>query len=194
LRRKYEEGEADVILGRLHPELRPVLLMAKILENHRLTMRVIGFFAFRMPGQGTLLMRLSQLGLPILEWFRLRLFWRYLLDLLMAYWYWRGVAQEIQSVNEVKTFLAETAPPQANLDIELDLAEGLGAAERMLDQVRPDSATFRYGPHLVGWLPPQPGVERLCGAHLRRILALDLLNALYRALLLAGGEAISGSN
>jgi GT2 family glycosyltransferase len=193
LRRKFEEGEADVVLGRLHPELRPSLLMATLLEDFPLPVQMIGFLAFRLPVVGTPLMHLVQLGLPVLEWFRLRPFWRYTLDGLMAYWYWRGVARHFKSLGEVQGFLVEPGPPRQAPDIDLDLAQGLTAAEQLLDRERPASAAVRYGRHLVGWIPALPGAERLRGAHLRRILAVDLLPAFRRALAQAGIKAIFGS-
>jgi hypothetical protein len=64
----------------------------------------------------------------------------------------------------------------------------LEAAERRLDQERPDGAQIRLGPRTVGRIPPQPGAERLRGVHLRHILATDLAWPLLVAL--AGNDIL----
>jgi hypothetical protein len=166
--------------------------MNKMLQFPGLYNDLISGLAFHVPLLSDLLAKIFATGLGILEWLRLRWFWRRLLDVLMAYWYWRGVAKEMRSLAEVKRFLGGPALPQSGPEIDLDLSIGLEAAERLLDQARPASVAIRYGPHLVGWIPAKPGAERLRGVHLRRILAVDLLPAFRRVLVQAGGDAILG--
>jgi hypothetical protein len=71
------------------------------------------------------------------------------------------------------------------LEIELDLQAGLEAAEQMLDEVRPLSVRICYGQHPVGYIPLQPGYERLRGIHLKPILATTLAVPLLQALALS---------
>ena len=193
LSRKFQEGKADVILGRLHPELRSTLLMYKLIQFPGLYNNLLGTLAFHLAFLGDVMAKMLYVGLGVLEWLRLRWFWRRLLDGLMAYWYWRGVARHLRSLDEVKRYLEEPGPPQTGPDIDLDLAEGLEAAEQLLDRARPTCAAIHYGPHLVGWIPPRPGAECLRGVHLRRILAVELLPALRRALIQAGAADVFGS-
>lgn len=188
LHRKYQEGQADVQLGYLHPELRSTLLLARLHSHSLLPTRIMRIFAFWWPSAGDALVRFFQAGLWLLEWTRMRGLWRRIMFGLLAYWYWRGVTQELKSPQAVAEFL-ETEPNQANVDeeaeIELDLCLGLEAAERLLDDARPASVVVRYGSQIVGHIDPQPGAERLRGVHLRRILATSLFVRLLKAIALA---------
>lgn len=71
-------------------------------------------------------------------------------------------------------------------EIEIDLREGWEAAERMIDEKRPDGIHFRYGEMVVGYVPPQLGMEPLRGVHLRSILANTMSDKLLVAIALNG--------
>lgn len=188
LRRKYQEGQADVLLGSRHPELRRMLPLARFRVPHSSLSRILYILAFEWPGGGDLLaVRLRHL-LDLLERARLRGRWRRLLDDLLGYWYWRGVAVELGSRRALAGFIeGGPSPVDAGGDeLEIDLRRGLEAAERQLDEARPSGVHIRYGRQSVGRIPPQSGVEGLRGVHLRPILATDLAMPLLKALALEG--------
>ncbi|MDD3474191.1 MAG: hypothetical protein PHS86_15530, partial [Syntrophaceae bacterium] len=128
--------------------------------------------------------------LNLLERVRLRQHWRRLLHQLLDYWYWRGVAEKVQDKKKLHDLLKESkAKSTVHISkIEIDLQQGLEVAERMLDEMRPHSAIFRFGDHPVGKIPYEPGAERLRATHLRPFLATtlswQLLTAMQRQLLL----------
>lgn len=175
LQRKFQEGKADMQLGEKFPELKPVLLLARLMERCSLLDRILLFLIFRMPVVGDFLAAGLRQGLDVLEWMRIRSYWRSWLDRLLGYWYLRGVSEatSIQYTwsNFSKTALdASSSPPET----ELDLKQGFEAAEQHLDRQRPTSVRLRYGQHIVGDILAQPGAERLRGVHLRSALAGNL--------------------
>ncbi len=186
LHRKFEEGTADVALGRCYPELRPSFLMARLYRYARLPSRVMSIVAFHFPWAGDLLMQLIQASLPLWEGLRLRGIWRRVVDGLLAYWYWRGVGEELPSQRALATYLAVTAVPETCREIELDLALGLSSAEKRLNAERPDAVVLRYNEQIIGTLPYQPGAEQWHGGHLRPYLIKQLSAATLKAFALAG--------
>jgi GT2 family glycosyltransferase len=189
LYRKYQEGQADVQLGRRYPELRPTLMMTQLYRYSLLPSRIMRFFALNWPFAGDLLLWTIQSSLRLWEGLRLRGTWQRIVDGLLGYWYWRGVAQELKSSRAVEDFLEVRSNPSGedqDFDIELDLSLGIDVAERELNEKRPASAFLRYGTQPIGCIRPQPGAECLKGAHLRWLLANRWSIQLLRAMALAG--------
>jgi GT2 family glycosyltransferase len=191
LQRKYQEGQADVMIGRRYPELRPSMPLAHSWESRSSLSRKLRALAFAWPEGGDRLTASLRPPLDLLEWMRLRSHWRRLLHALLDYWYWRGVAEELGTRRELASFLQYglVRADESVQEIELDLRESLEAAEQRLDEERPASARIRYGQWPVGRIPSQAGAERLRGAHLRPILATDLAWPLLSALVL---ESVTG--
>jgi len=180
LERARAEGQADVALGARHPELRPVLEATSARTGGALLQRL----ALRMPAVGGLVARALRGILGVLERARLRRRWRRLYGTVRGYWYWRGVGDALQAQRALPAAEPHGGPEVA---LEIDLSDGLAAAERRLDGARPAAARLRYGAYPIGQIPHVPGAERLGGIHLRRILALDLAAPFLTALAL--GEA-----
>jgi GT2 family glycosyltransferase len=181
LRRKYDEGRADVALGRHHPELRRVLFMARALQSPIGLEHHFRRLAF-VPSTGDRVAAIGVRTLAALEAARLRGRWHRLLFALLGYWYWRGVQHELGSRRAVRAFLDGAPPPEAP-SLDLDLALGIAHGEALLDRVRPRAARLLVDGRLVGRIPDEPGAERLRGCHLRRALAWDLARPLREALL-----------
>lgn len=186
LRRKYQEGIADVALGRCYPELIPTLLMVKLKRYSLLASRILQVFAFRWPAAGDCIVAFFQRSLAILEKAKVRKVWRRVLYGLLGYWYWRGVAVELRTGKDLELFLA-TDPGIVRQEIfELDLQSGLEEAERLLDLHAPSGVSLRYGEHDIGVIPAVPWAEPLRGAHLRNMLATRLAAPMLKALALEG--------
>jgi GT2 family glycosyltransferase len=186
IRRKYHEAIADIMLGRRYPELRPTLVMARLSTVRSRSHRLMRACAFRCTPVGDLLANGSRYMLRLLAWVHLRRRWRRLLDRLMMYWYWRGIATELGTERAVAAFLEEhqTFAHEAEVEVEIDLLDGLSIAEQILDEKRPESAYIRYGEWPVCYFPSTPGAEPLCGRHLRPLLAKNLTWPLFRAFIL----------
>jgi glycosyltransferase involved in cell wall biosynthesis len=184
--RKDQEGKADVRLGHCHPELRPVLPLARFKTPLSFPERLLCALAFRCPAAGNLLVNLCRLGLRLFEKARLRSHWRRLLHGLRSYFYWRGVAEELGTEEGLDEFLqSESFCRGGNTsEIQIDLREGLEAAEMRLDEERPDALHLRYGQQFVGRILPQPGSEAFRGNHLRAILATEFAGSLIKAIAL----------
>jgi glycosyltransferase involved in cell wall biosynthesis len=183
LRRKYEEGRADVAIGRRYPELRATLPLARFRKPLSSWNRRMRTLAFAWPAGSERVMDGLKRALDLLEWARSRRRWHRLVDELLDYWYWRGVAAELGSQQSLLRFLQDVPTDIGTYnEIELDLSIGLEAAEREIDEKRPDGIWIRYGQQPIGHIPPKPGAERLRGAHLRPVLATQLAWPLLMAL------------
>lgn len=174
LRRKFQEGQADVQIGQLHPSIRSMLPLAYLGITTSRRARLLRQLAFKRPAWGDFLAARYRRTLD--RWEALGRYWPWRTTLydLLDYWYWRSVALSLPTRQALATFVGQATAPEAPPGLELDLSAGLPALERQLDQARPASLRLRYGPHFVGEIPHYPGHERIRGVHLRRFLASDL--------------------
>lgn len=188
LERKYQEGRSDVLLGLRHPELRPVLPLARFNAHFSSLSRLLYNLAFRWKAAEKAIAICLRYLLNLLEMLRLRRLWRAILDNLLGDSYWRGVAKELKTQQSLADFIqgSLSCTNKKDLEIKIDLHEGLELAEQQLDNKRPSSVCIYYGQQLVGQIPSQPGVEHLRGIHLRPILATELAKPMLRALALEG--------
>lgn len=172
LRRAKQEGHVNVVIGRLHPEVRAELFSA-FEEAREPYFRGVRYLVFRRRWLGRALAWLIVRMLPVLEAAKMRRRWRKAVGAAHGYWYWRGVAEELGSEAALTAYLNEVSelqiPPQEAL--EVDLVDGLEAAEGRLDEERPASVCVRFGDVELGRIEPLTLGEPLRGAHLRPILA-----------------------
>jgi hypothetical protein len=95
---------------------------------------------------------------------------------------------ELKTRSNISSFIQE-GPVRADLggyEIEIDLQQGLEAAEQKIDVERPAGIYLYYGKLTIGHILPEVGAEPLRGVHLRRILALHLAEPLARAIAVNG--------
>lgn len=178
-RRAYQEGRADVLIGRRHPDLRHDLPLAKARDRSR-ALRRAQARAFR-PRVG-LWPRIAERRISLFDRLRLRrkALWHYIL--LRRYWYFRGVANELGTARELELFVA-AVPVQQPLEgglLDVDLAAGLQNAVRYIDERRPDGVRLRFGTVEIGVLPREAGAEPVRGRHITRCLetSASLISAL----------------
>lgn len=172
--RKRQEGHADVLLARRHPELVGALPLADDLAATKWSMRILRFFlGSGLPAIGEGFVVGSIPVLDFVERMRLRSHWRCLFGIMQKYWYWRGVAEGLKSENiPLSYLLSGTSHQQTNgSESEIDLGDGVEAAEGKVDRIRPGALRIRYGQHFIGCVCDQPGAEPLRGVHLRTMLA-----------------------
>ncbi|HXW03666.1 MAG TPA: glycosyltransferase [Vicinamibacterales bacterium] len=169
-RRKLDEGRADVQLLARHPGIGGALPLG-IRELQSRKQRLMQSLAWRSPLVGDSVARALSLLLPPLHGLRLRYKWADVLELLLAYYYWRAVATSVGTRNRLEAMLdvpTATPPPPP---LAIDLADGLTSAAELLDRHGPASARLFFGTALVADVPHSPGAERLRGRHLRPWLA-----------------------
>jgi len=188
LHRKYQEGKADILLGQIHPELRSILPLIRLQLSSSTLGSLMCNLAFRFPALSNNFVTCLRHVLAVFEYARLYRRWQQLLDFLLAYSYWLGVASELGTQKRLSELVRDALnhKDENHFEIEIDLRGGLEAAERQVDEQRPASIRIRYGQYSLGCIPPQQGAERLRGIHLRRTLATDLSKPLLRALALEG--------
>lgn len=122
LRQRQQEGRADVVLGRRHPELRAGLRLMKPEQGRARGMEMLAFTPDGMP-ERTLRRRAA-----ITAWYerlRLRQRWAWELGLLTTYAYWRGVYEGLGSREALLAFRAEATVPLQHVDIEHGLPREL---------------------------------------------------------------------
>ena len=181
LERAAQEGRANVIIGRLHPEVRADLF-GEFTSSRVRYFRRVRFLAFRGRAVGRFLARLVLLGLPLLEALKMRQRWRKAVGAIHGYWYWRGVADEIGSRAALSEYMKRGPLRESGEVTVLDLADGLEVAEAGLDVERPSSVRLRFGEQEVGLIEHEALAEPLRGSHLRPILATRFTFQIVRAL------------
>ena len=186
LERKYQEGIADVVIGLLHPELRRSLPLSRLRLSRSKSNRVLCNLVFRWPSTGKQFVTCLRWGLGPLEKLRFRWHWRYIVDKMLCYFYWLGVTKPLGSPQALDDFLKNCLSDSQGNDgeVEIDLREGLEAAERRLNEERPLGLRIRYGKELVGRILPEPGIERPRGCHLRQLLRNEFSGPFIKALIL----------
>jgi hypothetical protein len=176
LRRKFDEGVADVQLTRKHPHLATELPLGWLNWSRR--ERVLRALAERYPRMGDALMAASLRLLPMWEALTLRFRWRKLLEGALTYWYWRGVATALQG-QALHLPAGDTADSQLPA---IDLANGIEHTEGQLDHVRPAGVVLTLAGEVIATVPARAGYERVRGVHLRRLLAFEYQSAYAQAL------------
>ena len=181
LRRKREEGTADVWIARAHHDVWPALPLARPCVSRRA--RLLRQLALNRPLAGRLFDAAARRYVTLLARARLRVRWRVVRDDLLFYWYWRGVADALKD-NSFESFREEITahlPPPPALPT-LDLHQGLAAAIRELDRLDAPGIVLQYGSVHVGTIEPQPWAEPLRGRHLRHLLSTTFFGRLAEAL------------
>lgn len=169
LKRAREEGRSDALMALKHPDIAPVLRAARVLRRAGATqsrklrfVRKTGFLAERIIRAGpALLARIERLGLTGLR--------RRAENALREYCYLRGAVEALG--NGLEAFCAQPLHTPAKAEVDIDLDEGIEAAERYLSLARPASARLTAAGQTIGTMPWNPAAERWDGRHLRPFLA-----------------------
>jgi GT2 family glycosyltransferase len=171
LRRAHQEGRANVIIGRLHPELKAELF-GDFQRSRESYFRRVRYSVFRARILGRALAWLTLRSLSVLEALKMRRRWRKAVGAIHGYWYWRGVADSFGSEAAFDEYMEDVPAVAADAQVhEVDLADGLEAVERHLDEQRPAGIHLRFGAYEVGSVMPVTFAEPLRAAHLRPLLA-----------------------
>ena len=182
-KRRKDEGKADVKFAAKHPDLLQRLPLAGYGHRFSFLKKAFLFVVFNQPAVTDNIAFLFLRLLKLYEKLRLRSSWHKLGGKMHQYWYVRGLTEELNSQQALEYFFEKTQAVEGHTDLELDLVEGLVAAEELIEQYRPGSLHINYGPHFIGKVKPLPGSEKLRGAHLRQILKTNFSQTLVHALI-----------
>jgi hypothetical protein len=192
LQRSRQEGYADVVIGRRHPELRPTLFLANFQEPKSIFDHIVHGLAYRCPKGGDIAAAWLRRVLNVLETLRVRSLWRKLFIGLRHYWYLRGAAEELGSRKNLIRFFqgSPTNLDRSESEIGIDIANGWDEAEKQLDQKNPTGVRLTYRGRPIGHIPSQPGAEPLRGRHLRpRLVGTELAWLTLRPLIMNDASA-----
>lgn len=183
LRRKRDEGTSDVWLARKHPELWPALPCAVNLGTQSRRRRRFEDLAISRARAGSLVASAARQYLRLLGRTGARDRWRVLLEDLLSYWYWRGIADALRGTTfgQFREEMTREAGPDEPLP-DIDLRQGLSSSMRELDDLKPRGVVLHYGGVYVGTISAQPWAEPLGGRHLRHLLVTSLARRFTRAL------------
>lgn len=182
-RRKFDEGVADVQLMRKYPNLAPVLPLSWEVQGRKA--RLCRRAAVSGTSFGGIVPMVLAPLLGFYERLNLRFRWRALLEALLTYWYWRGVASVVDPAS-LPAAVGGAAGNSTTGSVSIDLEGGLAAAGSELERLRPDSVTFLFGGVVLATIPAEPGRERLAARHLPWLIA-DGFPLQYQAALAAAG-------
>ncbi len=185
LLRTRREALGDILLGKHHPELRPILPVAFYGEPRTRLNRWMHWLAFSHPGLGDGAASLLGAVLTVLQKLQLRRRWQRLYTGLTHYSYLRGLAEALGTAAALRTFLEDRLPDPpaaaAPEELQIDLRHGIAQAVEEVDRHRPQGVRLMFGRQVIGRIAPRPGREPLRGIHLRSVLATDFLWPLFTA-------------
>ena len=181
-RRAREEGRSDVLMAIKHPHIAPTLAIARWTQDpagrKSMALARIGWLDWFVPIAPTLL--------RLYQWLGLRKAWGAVYSALHGYCYRRGALSVLRSGQELPKAIVGSS---GDLPLVIDLADGMPAAERMLDAERPQAVRLMLGAVEIGFFAPLPGFEPWAGRHLRAQLAGTHARAMISALLAQRGFA-----
>ncbi|MGB8191031.1 MAG: glycosyltransferase family 2 protein [Chitinophagaceae bacterium] len=184
LKRKREEGRTDVKLWRTHPATTNSLQNEYREKKFGFPESKKAYFLIHWPRLTDMYAKLVKGQLKIMERWGLRGKWSRASYRLLTYWYYRGLMDELKTQESLLRYFSHEPDESGIKKTDINLENGLKAAEAILDEERPHAATIFYGHEKIGTIPFKPGTERLKGVHLRRILATTFSKSLMKTLAL----------
>jgi glycosyltransferase involved in cell wall biosynthesis len=185
LKRKRQEGKADVQFWYLHPDITSFLQDAYLKNQYTFLQSKAVFFVINWPRITDAIAYILQKTLRPLEVLRLRSQWSKINHKLHIYWYLRGLLDELHTRKKLNEYLQHNpCNGSKKAELEIDLKHGITAAEEQLDKMRPASVRLMLGEELIGSISAKPGTERLRGVHLRAVLANELSTSFLKTMAL----------
>ncbi len=162
LQRKAAEGRADIQVARLHRELGSMMTFAKAGEYMSRASHWLLAAARRYPALADVVVHLLVVTLGVLERLGLHALWTRVNGGLQLHHYWRGVLAEARDWEEVRSLAAGVPLVEA----EVDLAQGMAAAQRRLAQIQAQGVRFTWHGVPLGRIPAEAGAESLSSRHI----------------------------
>jgi glycosyltransferase involved in cell wall biosynthesis len=184
LMQKRSEANADVLLGKLHPDIKRFLPIGNFTSKRYYYQRILHKLSIKYPKITDNIANLLFKSFNLLERLKLRPVWQGLLEELLDYWYWRGLMDVFKCADALEDFVNKSDLPfhERIKTIEINLSNGIDNVEKILDHDRPDEIIVYYRKTKIGVIPFMPGRDKLRGCHLRPILADELAIPFLKAL------------
>jgi GT2 family glycosyltransferase len=185
LKRKVEEGKMDVRLAQLHPQVPTPVQEAHAKTKRTFLSKRLGKLLMLSPSLSDLYAVYLRKYMDFSEKMKLHRTWKILSNQLHNYWYYKGVLACFPDKKEMESYLHKPVAKRQHEDLlQVDISQGLAAAEKLIDDVRPAGLVVKHGDETIGIVLEREGYEPLKGSHLRRILANDLAWDLMKVLAL----------
>ena len=167
VRRKEDEGAADVALARLHPWAYAALPLARGTMDPRAD--IVRRIAIDWPTLGRLGARIAERLLGVLEALRMRGAWRRVQGGVLYFAYWRSAAAAAGGWSGLAALRERAADAEVpdHRALDLDLADDWAYLAPRVDATRPDVLRLRLGDWSLGEVLADAGREPLRGDHLR---------------------------
>jgi GT2 family glycosyltransferase len=182
-KRKFDDGAADLHMIEWYPALISGLPLGHPVNRGMVTGN-LRRLAWTSPAIGDCIAQALRGLMRMSEMARLRFRWRAVLERLLYYSYWRGVAEASGGRDRFRQ-LFDRAPKGEVPEITIDLRDGIEPAKRLVDTKRPASARLMFAGEHVGDIGAEAGAERLRGEHLPKLLverfALEYIRAASKA-------------
>ncbi|HEX5668361.1 MAG TPA: glycosyltransferase [Chitinophagaceae bacterium] len=183
-KRKRLEGYWDVEFARIHPEIIPCLRLAEMKDpgtGKKLKM----FMAFKLPFLTDVVAETGVLFMSMLENLRIRKTWIRMDKKLHAYWYMRGVADNVKDPARLAGIF-EHGGVLAPIEHEIDVSAGIARAGHELEAMKTSGVHVRYKNVHIATIRIRPG-DMMLGAHdLKALLATRYAWQYYEAMILNG--------
>lgn len=194
LQRKYLEAQAAIAIGRKHTYMDMTLhcnslhYPEAILMSKRIWwMKNLSFVTHMYAG-------LLQQQMYLLARIKWRGRWQRLNRKLHAYWYVKGIVDELGSVKAIRQYVRELQSRQNSTNpLLINLEEGIGQAAQTVNGHCPRRVQLVYGQLAIGEMPYKPGAEHYNGTHLKKVLAKDLFCPLISQLALEGKITVNST-
>jgi GT2 family glycosyltransferase len=181
LRRQFFTGQYHVLMIQRHPELSKIFPVGYgpafdtlCKSKFSVARRDIPKFLFRLIWSYPTFAEQFASGLNLILYFtrkaKIDKWYRRFLGLAQNYSYWRGVREEIGSLNALDKLNSLVELPQNFNDIEIDVHEDLKHLDNILAAKQIDAMSLKFGEVHIGRIDPMTGVEPLRTPHVYEAL------------------------
>jgi GT2 family glycosyltransferase len=185
-KRKRLEGYWDVEFAKLHSEIIPCLRLAEM-KDPGFGKKLKIFMTFNLPFITDVFAETGKVLMLLMEKMRMRSTWVKMDMKLHAYWYMRGVSDNLRKPADVAAIFdgLGSLPP---VNHELDVSEGIVKAGRELEAMETSGVHVRYKNVNIATIRIRPG-DMMLGAHdLKALLATRYAWPYYEAMIMSGFE------
>jgi len=187
LQRKYQEGQAAIAIGCKHTYMDMTLHSNSLHYPEAILTSKRIWWMRNLPFITQTYARLLQQQMHLLARIKWRGRWQRLNRKLHAYWYVRGIVDELGGVKAIRQYVRELQSRQNSTNpLLINLEDGIEQAAQTLNSHCPRRVQLVYGQHAIREISYKPGTEHYNGTHLKKVLAKDLSYPLISLLALEG--------
>jgi GT2 family glycosyltransferase len=185
-KRKRLEGYWDVEFAKLHPHIIPCLRLAEM-KDPGFGKKLKMFMTFNLPFITDAFAETGKMLMLLMEKLKMRKTWIKMDKKLHAYWYMRGVGDNVKDPARVTAIFEHVGglPP---IEHEIDVSAGMTQAGHELEAMNTSGVHVRYKETHIATIRIRPG-DMMLGAHdLKALLATRYAWPYYEAMIMNGFE------